>query len=366
LALAGILSHRGHQVRLWNRSPGRIDAVRAHRRIRLTFPSATVAEAPLSVATCRMGLALADAEVILVAVPANGHADIARAAAPYLRDQQTVLLLPGRTGGALEFRRVLRAAGCRADIVLGEANTFPFAARCTGPASAVIFGTKAELLAAALPAVRNGELRSACRSVLPALVPCRSVLQTGLANVGAILHPTIVLGNADRIRHGERFDFYTDGVTDSVAETLTAADAERLRIARAYGVVVDSLVDWIGTAYSHNADTVREAVAGNPAYAGISAPTTLAHRYLLEDVPTGLIPLVELGQAAGLFVPTLNRLVEAARAALAPLHWQRERTLAALGLEGMTPQAIRALVRGEGHQDQASQARRLSISRESQ
>ena len=49
---------------------------------------------------------------------------------------------------------MLREAGCRARILLGEANTFPFAARCVGAASAVIYGAKAEVLAAALPAMK--------------------------------------------------------------------------------------------------------------------------------------------------------------------------------------------------------------------
>ncbi len=291
-----------------------------------------------------MARALADARVVLVAVPASGHADVARAAASNLRDGQTVLLLPGRTGGALEFRRVLREAGCRAPIVLGEANTFPIAARCTGPAQAAIFGAKSELLAAALPAVRTAELIDACRPILPSIVPCRSVLHTGLANVGAILHPAIALANAGRIRRGDCFDFYREGITPAVAERLAAADAERLRIARAYGISVCSLTDWIGAAYDHHADTVLETVAGNPAYAGIKAPSTLEHRYLLEDVPTGLIPLLELGQAAGLHLPTLSGLVELARATLGGVRWQRPRTLAALGLSGMTPDAIRTLV----------------------
>src|SRR3974377_2250326 len=90
----------------------------------------------------------AAATVVLVAVPACGHADVARACAPWLRDGQKVLLLPGRTGGALEFRRVLQAAGCHARILLGEANTFPLAARCIGPAEAVVFGTKSDVQAA--------------------------------------------------------------------------------------------------------------------------------------------------------------------------------------------------------------------------
>jgi opine dehydrogenase len=67
-----------------------------------------------------------------------------------------------------------------------------------------------------------------------------SVLHTGLANLGAILHPAITLGNAERIQKGDAFDFYTDGVTPRVAAVLAAADAERLRIARAYQIATDS------------------------------------------------------------------------------------------------------------------------------
>lgn len=347
MALAADLARHGHHVALWNRSAERVDVVRERGGVRLMLPGATVVDAPIAAATTSMAHALADAEVVLVAVPASGHVDVARSAAPCLRGGQTVLLLPGRTGGALEFRRVLSQFGCRADVLLGEANTFPLAARTTGPATAVIFGAKAELLAAALPASRNGELLDACRPILPTIVPCRSVLHTGLANVGAILHPVITLMNADRIRRGDSFDFYTDGVTPAVAQVLAAADAERLRIASAYGVTVDSLTAWIGTAYGHHAETVHEAVGGNPAYVGIKAPSTLVHRYLLEDVPTGLIPLLELGRAAGLHLPTLSGLVVAARGALGAVRWQRPRTLTALGLSGMTPDAIRILVRGD-------------------
>jgi opine dehydrogenase len=291
-----------------------------------------------------MAAALSDASVVLVAVPACGHADIARSCAPYLQHGQTVLLVPGRTGGALEFRRVLREADCRAHILLGEANTFPFAARCVGPASAVIYGAKAEVLAAALPANRTPELLAACRPFLPMLCPARSVLHTGLANLGAILHPVITLLNANRIERGESFDFYREGVTFSVAATLAAADAERRCIARAYAVPTCSLRDWIARAYHHYAETIHAALAGNPAYAGIKAPTTLEHRYLLEDVPTGLIPLRELGESAGLDLPVLSDLVDRSRILLGDRQWQRPRTLDVLGLDGLSALSIRAYV----------------------
>jgi opine dehydrogenase len=347
LALAAHLAHQGHRVALWNRSPARVAPVAARGGVRLALPGLAATFAPIDVATTRMADALAGARVVLVAVPASGHADVARKCAPHLRDGQTVLLLPGRTGGALELRQVLRQAGCRSRVLLGEANTFPFAARAVGPAEAVVYGAKTELLAAALPAARTPELLAACRPLLPMLAAARSVLHTSLGNVGSILHPVITLLNARRIEAGEAFDFYAEGVTPRVAAVLAAADAERLRVARAYGVPACSLCAWVAAAYGHNADTLQAAVGGNPAYVGIKAPHTLEHRYLLEDVPTGLVPLLELGAAAGLALPTLAGLIDLARLTLGGEPWPRQRTLDALGLAGLSPASIRAVVAGE-------------------
>jgi opine dehydrogenase len=346
LALAGYSGHLGHRVTLWNRSPARIAPIAASGGVRLSLPGGTQVAAPIARATSDLAAALADAQLVLVAIPASGHANLARACAHWLRDGQSVLLVPGRTGGALEFRRVLRAAGCRARILLGETNTFPLAARQVGPAEAFIFGTKDEIQAAALPAAHTPRLVAAWRPLLPMLTAAPSVLHTGLANVGAILHPVITLGNAERIRRGESFDFYTDGATTQVASVLAAADAERLAVARAYEVTLPSLPAWIAAAYGHSAGTMQAAVAGNPAYLGIKAPVTLAHRYLLEDVPTGLVPLLELGRAAGLVLPTLRGLVALAKRTLAGAPWQYPRTLEVLGLAGLEPIGIRTLVTG--------------------
>jgi opine dehydrogenase len=343
LALAGYLSRRGHRVTLWNRSPSRIASVAALGGIRLTSPGSAETFAPLATATCNLGAALADARRILIAVPASAHADVARKCAPHLRDGQTVLLLPGRTCGALAFQQALRQFGCSARILLGEANTFPFAARSDGSA-ATIYGTKSEVRVAALPARRTPALLDAWRPILPMLAPARSVLHTGFANLGAILHPVITLLNAERIRAGAAFDFYAEGVTPTVAAALAGADAERLNIARAYGVTTSSLSGWIASAYGHHANSIRDAVGGNPAYVGIKAPRTLEHRYLLEDVPTGLVPMIALGRAAGLALPRLRRLVELARAALGGIRWYSERSLEALGLSGLDLDAIQDVI----------------------
>ena len=344
LALAAYLSRTGHRVALWNRSAGPVDLVAARGGVGLTMPGSAAAIERIAIATNDIATALAGAKVILVAVPASAHTDIARTCARHLRDGQTVLLLPGRTGGALEFRRLLEEQRCPSDVLLGEANSFPFAARTVGPAEAVIFGAKVKLLAAALPARRTDELVANCRAFLPMLAPAASVLHTGLSNLGAVLHPAITLMNAGRIIRGEVFDFYTEGVTPQIARVLAAADEERHRIAEAYGVCAQPLTEWIACAYGHVAATMQGAVVGNPAYIGIKAPRTLCHRYLLEDAPMGLIPLIELGRAAGLASPTLRSLVTLAEFVLGAEPWRQVRSLESLGLAGMTIGEIRSAV----------------------
>ncbi len=106
LALAGYLAQHGHQVTLWNRTFARLGPVAQRGGIYLTTAQTSV-QVPVARATSVMSAALADVRLVLVAVPACAHGDIGRACAPHLRDGQTVLLVPGRTGGALEFQRTL-------------------------------------------------------------------------------------------------------------------------------------------------------------------------------------------------------------------------------------------------------------------
>ena len=282
--------------------------------IHLTLPGSAAAFTPVAVATSSIADALSDARRILVAVPASAHPRSPGRVHLSFETVKPSCSLPGRTGGALEFRRVLREAGCRARILLGEANTFPLAARSVGPAAAVIYGAKDEFRAAALPATRTSELLAAWRPLLPMLSGARSVLHTGLANFGAILHPTITLLNAERIERG-----------DSLRLLYRGRHAPRRRRAGRCRWRAPCALP-APTAWRHapcqtgsrrpmvtTPTRMLAAVGGNPAYVGIKAPATLEHRYLLEDVPTGLIPLIELGDAAGLAVPTLRSLARAAR-----------------------------------------------------
>lgn len=285
--------------------------------------------------------ALAGADMVLVVVPASAHREIAYNCAPHLAHGQKVLLMPGRTAGAIEFRHTLSAAGCTADVLVGEAQTFLYASRRTGPASARIHGIKRQVEVAALPARRTLELLEDIKPAFPQFMPARWVWKTSLDNIGAIFHPAVVLLNTGWIETTRgTFRHYMDGISPSVAGYLERLDAERVKVARALGVGALSALEWLGEAYGSAGSTLYEAIQQTPAYWGVGAIDTIDHRYIWEDVPTGLVPIAELGRACGIATPLTDSLISLASAVCGQDFRSSGRTLGRLGLEGLSPKQI--------------------------
>ena len=106
LALAGHLAKMGFPVNLWNRTASRVELLQPRGAIE----SEGVVEGGgrVRLATTDLKDAIAEVDVIMVAVPANAHQDVARALASLVEDGQIIVLNPGRTGGALEVRNIFQ------------------------------------------------------------------------------------------------------------------------------------------------------------------------------------------------------------------------------------------------------------------
>lgn len=341
--MAAHLAMRGFRVALFNRTYHRIEPIIVRGGIELDgiidgFGSPAIV-------TSTIEEALADADVIMVVVPACAHAHMAELCAPHLRDGQVILLNPGRTGGALEFSRVLSEYGLDADITLGEAQTFIYASRSMGPAQSRIFRIKNSVPVAALPASRTPLLMKAVREAFPQFVPAINVLKTSLDNMGAVFHPAITLMNVGWIeaRMGE-FEFYLEGVTPSVARVLESVDAERVAVARALGVDAVTSLEWLEIAYAATGDNLYEAMHNNEGYGGIKAPATMRNRYLFEDIPASLVPIASLGKMLGVPTPTLDSLIHLGCLIHGIDYWIVGRTAKNLGLEGLTVKEIQHTV----------------------
>lgn len=342
-ALAADLARQGAPVVLWNRTAAHVAGVRARGGIEVEGDREGFG--PIDRVTDDPAVALADVELVMVCVPAFAHTDVAASCAPHLRDGQIVVLNPGRTFGALAFLRELRARGCSADVVVAEAATFLMTARTTGPAQSRIGRVKHVVPVAAVPADRTPEVVAVLARWYPQFTPATNALETSFGNVGAVIHPAITLMNAARVESDQgRFEFYLEGVSPSVARVLAAVDRERLAVANLLGVQVMSLQTWLATAYGATGTDLFDAMQANVGYRGITAPTTLDHRYILEDVPMSLVPVASAGRAFGLRTRAVEALILVAGLIHDTNYWRGGRTLESLGLDGLSPGEIRSVV----------------------
>jgi opine dehydrogenase len=221
-------------------------------------------------------------------------------------------------------------------VTVAEAQSLVYACRLSRPAEVRITGIKKQIRLAAFPASETAAVVEAVRPLYPQFGPATNVLETSLDNIGAVFHPGTVVLNANRIEAGEDFEFYRS-MTPSVTRFLEIIDQERLTVAQAFGVELDSAGEWLQRSYEGvSGDTLHERIQSNRAYEGIKAPKSLRVRHLLEDVPTGLVPLASLGALAGVPTPACRAVADISCVLLERDFWAEGRNARNLGLSGMS------------------------------
>ena len=337
-AMAAHMALMGFKVTLYNRTFEHIEVISKRGGIDLeSYDSWPHGFGKLMLATSDIKKALAKAQVIMVVVPSSAHVDIARVCAPHLRNGQIIVLHPGRTCGAIEFRMTLTNQGCKAQVTVAEAETFIYASRSDGPAQARIFRIKEAVPLAALPASQTQKVLDAIQPAYPQFIDGVNVLNTSLNNMGAIFHPTLTLLNAGWIEstHGG-FEFYVDGVTTSTARVLEVLDRERVTVASSLGVRARTAMEWLLLAYNADGGDLNDAIHNQPGYYGIKAPNTLHHRYIFEDVPMSLVPIASLGERYGVSVRGIEAIVGLANIVHRTDYWKRGRTVERLGISNLS------------------------------
>jgi opine dehydrogenase len=202
---------------------------------------------------------------------------------------------------------------------------------------------------ASLPAARIHVVLSRLRAAFPQAIAAPSILTTGLTNMNATLHVANMVGNVGRLEAtGPGYRFYAEGYTPSLVTLLEALDAERLAVAHAFGVKVPGIHAWLRDTYGLGGDSLRETfhrLTHEPTgpYQWTPTPSSLQHKYVVEDVPCGLVAMSSLGWAAGVATPVIDGLVALTSAMLGRDFRAEGRNLAQLGLAGKTVAEIRAI-----------------------
>ena len=344
--MAAHLSIMGYPVTLYNRTWENVEVIHSRGGIELTsFEGGPHGFGILENVTSNIQEAVNNADIIMIVTPSTAHAEIAQKMAPHLVDEQIVILNPGRTGGSMEFLKVIRENSCTAEVKVAEAVTLIYASRSEGPAQARIFGIKESVPVAGLPANCTRAVLDKIQDVYPQFIDGQSVLHTGLNNMGAIFHPALALLNAGRIEstHGD-FQFYIDGVTPSVARVLEVLDRERVTVAAALGIRARTAMEWLKMAYSAQGGDLHDAIHNQSGYYGIKAPVTLQHRYITEDIPMSLVPIAALAKQYGVSVRGIDSIIRVASIIHQTDYSRRGRTLEKLGINNLSVSELQSFV----------------------
>lgn len=337
-AIAGFLSMKGYEVSVYDRDCCRINILQRLGQITLNGCIEGIGS-PIFLTT-NISEAVKGAEIIMITTVANAHKSVAQSLAPFIENGQVIILNPGRTCGALVFKQTLNNFGCKKRYYLGESQTLVYACRIIEEGVVDIIGVKDEVLLAALPSFDTDYILSKISPIYPCFKKADNVLCTSLENIGAIFHPCVCLFNAAKIERNEQFWFYRD-MTDQVASFIEKFDSERLAVGRAYGMDLLGVNEWIKFAYKDTeGDTLCERMRNNPAYHDIKAPGTIFTRQLTEDIPTGVLPIMELGKAAGVQTPLMESMIKIIEALLEKDLKTNGRSLTNLGLIGMNKMDI--------------------------
>ena len=331
-AMAGHFGYLGHEVSLYSRNLDKLKDIIKNRGVYLKERIDCFGK--VNTITDDIKEAIKAANLIMITTVANAHSNVATMIAPHVDDNQIIVLNPGRTFGALEFRNIL-SKQTNKRIYIAETQSLLYACRSEGNGVVRVLGIKDNLPTAAIPSSDTEHVLSILNQIHPSFIKAENILETSLENIGCILHPAIVLFNTAKIERGEGFFFYKD-MTPSIASLIESIDKERLAIGKKLGIKLMSVFDWIAFSYlGIEGDTLCERMMNNPAYFKIIAPTELKSRLLTEDIPTGVLPLIEIARAINIEVPLLTSVYNLTSGLLEVDFKKHGRTLKNLGIENI-------------------------------
>jgi opine dehydrogenase len=292
---AAFLEQNGHEPVIWSPS-GRSTAALAKGKPLVATGAVTSEFHPRIAESCAE--ALAGAAAVLVALPGNGHRLVFDAMAPHLMADQIVLISGHLSFGALYLAKRLAERGVSVPIVAW--GTTVTTGRQRGPTSVNVANLRKKVDVATVPLSDSARGLDICKELFgDRFVPRDDLLAIAVSNLNPQNHMGIALCNLTRMERGESWS-QNENLTDAVGRLMEALDAERLAIAGKLGVAVRTIREHYSLSFNVPPGSVGEMARrmherGDATF----GPTSLDTRYVLEDVPYGLVPTARLGRLVG-------------------------------------------------------------------
>lgn len=295
------LLEKGHKVTCWDRDPSKLDKIRDG--IRCTgamegFYNPDVEK--------EIGKAICGADFIFVNTVASGHKDIARLLSGKLSGNQRILIF-NSNWGVLEFVQILGKELEQKGIVLAETGGMHLMTDLPEVGHCHIKKIKKKLSVSCYPKSGAKEVLNQLGPVFPQFFLLDSPILTSMDTSNPILHAPIALGGFSKIEGGVDHFFYKEGATPSIVRYIEKIDAERMAVMDAIGVKGTSCLDIVNGAWNTDCTNMYDAIHLN--YPTSKGPKSIEYRFITEDIPFGIGPIVKLGREFGVKTPYSELLI---------------------------------------------------------
>lgn len=280
-------------------------------------------------------------DVLMVMTTTLQHEQIAQLIAPYVRDGQIIILVPGYMG-SLIFKKYIHK-----DVTYSEWETTAYNGRIVDSMYVRITFYNSRNAISALPSSRVQQVVDIMSKCFPNTKYTRKhILESALHNPNMIVHPIGIIFSASRIEHSHgEFWMYKEAFTESVINVIKAFDVQKNKILNAFGC--DSLDYFEAAKWRNEEDLNIDAMTVFRSFANSSnkGPSFINHRYLNEDVPMGLGLFISIGKIVGVDTSIQEAIMALASALLGKDLKENARTIQyLLGKENISVQDIKSIL----------------------
>ena len=252
-------------------------------------------KAKMQFVTRDVEMAIGFADIIMVMTTTSQHEYVAKLIAPYIRDNQLIVLCPGYMG-SLIFKKYVKA-----DVVYSEWETTAYNGRIVDGNFVRITFYNPRNAISVLPVSKAHHVLSQLSQLFNNTRYLRKhILESALHNPNMIVHPIGIIFSASRIEHsGGEFWMYREAFTPSVVRVIQEFDKHKNKILEAFGC---EPLDYFEAAKWRNTEDLSiPAMDVFRSFADSSnkGPSVINHRYLNEDVPMGLGLYISIGKVLG-------------------------------------------------------------------
>jgi opine dehydrogenase len=294
MGYAAFLSGNGHAVSLWSPSGNGTKELREGKALHISGEiegdfHPQVAEGAVELAKC---------DVIVVALPAYGYRSVLDELADHLEARHTVVISAHLSFAALYLAKRLSERGLQIPIAVW--NTTVLTAKAQSRLHVRVGAIRSKVDIAVVPVrIADSTYKLCVQRFGERFLLKDDLLTIALSNLNPQNHMGIALCNLTRIERGEAWG-QNSNMTPVVARLLERLDQERIAIATAFGKTVRTIFDHSVLSHGVSGDSVA-GIYFNLAASGKDpqGPRDIDTRYVLEDVPFGLVPMLRLAGISG-------------------------------------------------------------------